>query len=126
VPLADPGRYHCLRPVRAADRRGSRPRTSVQSSLKRCRPLSSGPIVDDELWRSRSGQGELRAYNGSGTNGFSRAWYDVAWNKGTDTWYGAAYYIPSKAAMPCWSMLARWDNYATYGGSGDTGGLEVD
>ena len=65
------------------------------------------------------------SYNGSGENGFARTWFEVHFNKGSDIWYGGAYYIPSKRAMPCWYSLVRWDNYITYGSDGDVGGIEI-
>lgn len=60
----------------------------------------------------------------NGTEGFQRVWYDVRWGNGTDVWYGAAYYVPGP--LPCWSMIARWDNYRSHGQDGDTGGVEVE
>jgi len=64
-------------------------------------------------------------YDGSGGNGFARTWFHVDWGKNSDVWYGAAFYIPSKATMPCWYSLMRWDNYVLYGSGGDVGGVEV-
>jgi len=69
----------------------------------------------------------IASYDGSGKNGFARTWFDVNWNRGSDVWYGAAYFIPSKAAMPCYYSLMRWDNYTLYGNpGGDVGGIEID
>jgi len=77
-------------------------------------------VTGDHAYRGR------RAARAStrGTEGFQRVWYDVRWNKGTDVWYGAAYFVPGK--LPCWTMLARWDNYRSFGQGGDTGGVEVE
>ncbi|HMJ96003.1 MAG TPA: hypothetical protein VK486_09130, partial [Thermoleophilaceae bacterium] len=65
------------------------------------------------------------SYNGSGGNGFARTWFEVHFKGGSDFWYGGAFYIPSKKAMPCWYSLMRWDNYITYGSDGDVGGIEI-
>jgi hypothetical protein len=64
-------------------------------------------------------------YDGSGSNGFARTWFHVSWGSGSDVWYGAAFYLPSKATMPCWYSLMRWDNYILYGSGGDVGGIEI-
>lgn len=76
-----------------------------------------------------------RAYEGtrsskvvtSGTeNSFGRSWYDVNWNKGSDVWYGSAFYVPVRSAL-AYTDLMRWDNYATYGNpGGDVGGVLVE
>jgi hypothetical protein len=76
--------------------------------------------------RAYDGSRSARAsYDGSGGNGFARTWFEVDFKKGSDIWYGGAYYIPSKKAMPCWYSLMRWDNYITYGSGGDVGGIEI-
>ncbi|MGI8596944.1 MAG: hypothetical protein ACR2LY_06635 [Thermoleophilaceae bacterium] len=77
-------------------------------------------LTDDHAY---TGRRAARA-SSRGTEGFQRVWYDVRWSSGTDVWYGAAYYIPR--ALPCWTMLARWDNYRSFGEGGDTGGVEVE
>ena len=76
--------------------------------------------------RAYDGSHSAKAYyDGSHQNGFARTWFDVKWANGSDVSYGAAYYIPSKATMPCWYSLMRWDNYTLYGSGGDVGGIEV-
>jgi hypothetical protein len=76
--------------------------------------------------RAYDGSRSAKAYyDGSHQNGFARTWFDVEWANGSDVSYGAAYYIPSKATMPCWYSLMRWDNYSLYGSGGDVGGIEV-
>jgi len=85
----------------------------------------SGAIVPTTE-RAYDGTHSAKAsYNGSGDNGFARTWFEVHFNDGSDIWYGGAFYIPSKKAMPCWYSLMRWDNYITYGSGGDVGGIEI-
>jgi len=75
-----------------------------------------------------------RAYTGThaamassnGDEGFQRVWYDVNWADEDEVWYGAAYYVPDRDEMPCWAMLARWDNFKSFGRDGDTGGVELE
>jgi len=78
--------------------------------------------------RAYDGRRAARAeYNGANANAnaFARVWYDVDWETGTEVWYGAAFFIPSKKALPCWSTIARWDNYSLFESAGETGGIEV-
>lgn len=78
--------------------------------------------------RERAYEGTTAAkvsYDGSQIpNAFQRVAYDVGWGTGSDVWYGAAFYIPSFDDF-CWWNPIRWDNYPTYGGSGDVGGLQI-
>jgi hypothetical protein len=64
------------------------------------------------------------SYDGSGNNGFSRVMWSVTYESGDTIRYGASYYL--YAPLPCWAMLARWDNYALYGHRGDVGGVELE
>jgi hypothetical protein len=67
------------------------------------------------------------SYDGEGGNVFSRVWYDIDWQRGSDVWYGAAFYVADPSKLR-WTDLMRWDNYESFGGgsSGETGGLLVD
>jgi hypothetical protein len=64
------------------------------------------------------------SYDGSGANGFARVMWDVEYESGDTIRYGASYYL--SGPLPCWAMLARWDNYALYGRAGDVGGVELE
>lgn len=87
---------------------------------------SAGSLLTTPAKAYEGSRSALATYDGSGENGFARTWFDVNWAKGSDVWYGAAYFIPSKAAMPCYYSLMRWDNYTLYGNpGGDVGGIEV-
>jgi hypothetical protein len=59
--------------------------------------------------------------DGSSYNSFSRLAWPVDYERGQEIRYGASYYL--RGPLPCWAMLARWDNYLLYGGAGDTGGV---
>jgi hypothetical protein len=59
--------------------------------------------------------------DGSPLNGFARVAWSVAYEPGQTIRYGASYYLPGP--LPCWAMLARWDNYLLYAGGGDVGGV---
>ncbi len=86
---------------------------------------ASGAIVPTTERAYDGARSAKASYNGSGGNGFARTWFEVHFNGGSDVWYGGAFYIPSKKAMPCWYSLMRWDNYITYGSGGDVGGIEI-
>jgi hypothetical protein len=64
------------------------------------------------------------SYDGSGANGFARVMWGVKYENGDTIRYGASYYL--SGPLPCWAMLARWDNYALYGPGGDVGGVELE
>ena len=76
-----------------------------------------------------------RAYDGSRSarasflggvdTSFQRVWRQVNWGPGSDVWYGMALFIPDASAYCYWNPM-RWDNYKTYGGSGDVGGLSIE
>jgi hypothetical protein len=75
-----------------------------------------------------------RAYAGSyaakgvfdgGASGAMRTWHTVDWASGSDVWYGVALYVGDPTAFCYWNPL-RWDNYKTYAGAGDVGGLAVE
>ena len=65
------------------------------------------------------------SYDGRPGNIFARAWFEVRWRRGSDVWYGAAFYVPDPTRLR-YTDLIRWDNYETYGRRGDVGGLAVD
>lgn len=82
------------------------------------------------LRRTRGGAYDGRrslfaSYDGSGSSGFQRVWRNVRWRSGSDVWYGMALLIPDRSAYCYWNPI-RWDNYRTYGGRGDVGGLQVE
>ncbi len=86
----------------------------------------AGELATTQAKAYEGSRSAIASYDGSGRNAFARTWFDVDWGRGSDVWYGAAYYIPSKAAMPCYYSLMRWDNYTLYGNpGGDVGGIEV-
>ena len=64
-------------------------------------------------------------YDGQPGNVFSRTWYSVDWQPGEDVWYGAAFYVPDPSKLR-YTDLIRWDNYVSYEGGGDVGGLLVE
>jgi hypothetical protein len=70
---------------------------------------------------ARSAKGSI---DGSALNGFSRVVWSVAYESSQTIRYGASYLFPGP--LPCWATLARWDNYALYGGGGDVGGVELE
>ena len=76
--------------------------------------------------RGYEGTHSARAsYSGGGVAGFQRVWQNVNWANGTDVWYGMALYIPNTSDYRYWNPL-RWDNYRSYQGDGDTGGLTIE
>jgi hypothetical protein len=100
--------------------------------------LESGNFLEFDSFSSWEGNlavTSLRAYEGTrsaratflgaGSSGAQRVWKQVNWGNGTDTWYGMALYIPDVAAFCYWNPM-RWDNYKTYGSTGDVGGLSVE
>lgn len=66
----------------------------------------------------------VRARYGGGSGGFQRVWREVGWRGGSDVWYGMALFVPDIGAYCYWNPI-RWDNFNTYGGGGDVGGLTV-
>ncbi len=70
---------------------------------------------------SRSAKGVYRG----GESGAMRTWHPVDWRTGSDVWYGVALYVPDASDYCYWNPL-RWDNYKTYEGSGDVGGLTIE
>jgi hypothetical protein len=66
----------------------------------------------------------VRAHYGGGLGGFQRVWREVRWRRGSDVWFGMALYVPDSTAYCYWNPI-RWDNFKTYGGGGDLGGLTV-
>ena len=64
-------------------------------------------------------------FNGNGTSGAARVWRPVDWKNGSDVWYGMAMYVPDTSAYCYWNPM-RWDNYKTYGGEGDVGGVAIE
>jgi polysaccharide lyase-like protein len=75
--------------------------------------------------RAYEGARSAKASSYGSGNQYQRVWYDVAWGEGTDVWYGMALYIPRLSDW-CWWTPARWDNYRSYGGGGDVGGLRIE
>jgi hypothetical protein len=92
--------------------------------------LSEFPAGPSVL-RGRLETTQRRAYDGarsvrgtvddSDTNGYSRLAWSVAYESGQTIRYGASFLLPG--SLPCWAMLARWDNYLLFGGDGDVGGV---
>jgi hypothetical protein len=64
------------------------------------------------------------SYDGSGANGFARVGWQVRYEAGDTVRFGASFLLTD--TLPCWAMLARWDNYALYGPDGDVGGVEFE
>jgi hypothetical protein len=64
------------------------------------------------------------SYDGSGANGFARVGWQVRYEAGDTVRFGASFLLTD--TLPCWAMLARWDNYALYGPGGDVGGIELE
>jgi hypothetical protein len=75
--------------------------------------------------RAYEGLLSAKASNNGVGNQYQRVWYDVSWGEGSDVWYGVALYIPRLADW-CWWTPVRWDNYSSYGGLGDVGGLRIE
>jgi hypothetical protein len=65
------------------------------------------------------------AFAGNGESGGQRAWKQVSWSSGSDVWYGMALQVPDAERFCYWNPI-RWDNYKTYGGTGDVGGLSIE
>ncbi|MGI8729747.1 MAG: heparin lyase I family protein [Solirubrobacteraceae bacterium] len=63
--------------------------------------------------------------DGSLSNSFQRVQQSVSWSDGSDVWYGMALYIPRLSDW-CWWRPVRWDNYSTYGATGDVGGVRIE
>lgn len=59
------------------------------------------------------------------SNSFQRVQSSVSWSDGSDVWYGMALYIPRLSDW-CWWNPVRWDNYKTYGSTGDVGGIRIE
>jgi hypothetical protein len=92
---------------------------------------------------SNSSQGWLsidstRAYEGSrsarattpagtGTTKFARGIWVVSWGRGTDVWYGAAFYLPSDfySRQQGDVDILRWDNWTLEQRSQDQSGLTI-
>jgi hypothetical protein len=100
--------------------------------------LESGTFSDFDAFSSWEGALSVttaRAYDGThsarasflgnGASGAQRAWNVVDWRTGKDVWFGMALYVPDVSAYCYWNPI-RWDNYGTYGGEGDVGGLSID
>ena len=75
--------------------------------------------------RAYDGVRSAKASNNAVGNQYQRAWYDVSWREGSDVWYGMALYIP-RVSDWCWWNPVRWDNYKSFGSSGDVGGVRID
>jgi len=91
-------------------------------------------VASRSTWNGSLGITTERAYEGSrsvaatytgGGSGFQRVWQNVDWGPGSDVWYGVALYVPNTSDYCYWNPI-RWDNYKTYGGAGDTGGVTVE
>jgi hypothetical protein len=79
-------------------------------------------VTDEHAYE---GLRSARASNFGVDNQFQRVWYDVAWEEGSEVWYGLALLIPRLADW-CWWEPVRWDNFALYGEAGDVGGVRID
>ena len=66
-------------------------------------------------------------YFGGSSGGYARGAFDVAWESGDDVWYGMAVFLPSGfySQQTRDISVMRWDNYPTYGGSSETGGITI-
>jgi hypothetical protein len=64
-------------------------------------------------------------FAGNGSSGGQRAWKQVSWNAGSDVWFGMALYVPDADGFCYWNPI-RWDNYKSYGETGDVGGLSIE
>jgi len=65
------------------------------------------------------------AFEGDGESGGQRTWKQVSWGNGSDVWYGMALNVPDVDSFCYWNPI-RWDNYKTYGETGDVGGLAIE
>jgi len=75
--------------------------------------------------RAYEGSHSARATYRGGDSGFQRVWQHVNWSSGSDVWYGMALFIPNTSHYCYWNPI-RWDNYKSYGGNGDIGGLSIE
>jgi hypothetical protein len=75
--------------------------------------------------RAYEGAWSARASNSGAGNQYQRVWQDVAWGEGSEVWYGMALLVPRTADW-CWWEPVRWDNYRSFGGAGDLGGVRID
>jgi hypothetical protein len=76
--------------------------------------------------RAYEGQHAARAaFAGAGESGAQRVWKQVSWGSESDVWYGMALNIADIDAFCYWNPI-RWDNYKTYGATGDVGGLAIE
>ena len=75
--------------------------------------------------RAYEGEHSAKGIFTGGASGAMRTWYSVDWRPGTEAWYGLALLVADASDYCYWNPL-RWDNYKTYGGSGDVGGLTIE
>jgi hypothetical protein len=78
--------------------------------------------------RAFHGSHSMRArYRGGGANGYARGLFAVSWHGGDTVTYRAAFFLPHgfHRAMQGQVALMRWDNWPTYEGGGDSGGIVV-
>jgi hypothetical protein len=118
----------------ATPRRPSAPRLDVVGVVSGFETGDFSEFVGASSWAGEVSVSSERAYEGShsakgvysgGESGAMRTWHSVDWHPGSDVWYGLALYIPEVSDYCYWNPL-RWDNYKTFGGSGDVGGLTIE
>jgi hypothetical protein len=89
--------------------------------------VASGSLSVTSASAAAGSRSATAVYSGAGANGYARGQYEVDWQNGESVTYSAAFYLPVgfKSRMQSQVSLMRWDNWPTYGGSGDVGGIVI-